>query len=110
MHRRALRARLLSFPGFDSLRIVFSMPRFGVAETKSWPGEPRPTLPRLCESGSRGYRATRLKFLGRTSRQGRARVGCFAQHRGELLDVRHDSGVRGQPEIGLAAVRDYGAA
>ena len=43
-HRRALRARLLSFRYF--LRIGFSTRRLVVERTKSWPGRPRPTLPR----------------------------------------------------------------
>ena len=46
-HRRALRARLLSFRYIDGiyLRMSQSSQRFGLERTKSWPGGPRPTLP-----------------------------------------------------------------
>src|ERR1700674_3210182 len=46
-HRRALRARLLSFRYL--LRISFSTRRLVVQGTKSWPGGPRPTLRRKYE-------------------------------------------------------------
>src|SRR4030081_3738007 len=47
MHRRALRARLLSFRYIDGtcLRMSFAPRQLAVKETKSWPGETRPTLP-----------------------------------------------------------------
>jgi hypothetical protein len=38
MHRRALRARLLSFPGWDLLRIDFCTPRLGAVENKVMAG------------------------------------------------------------------------
>jgi hypothetical protein len=55
-HRRALRARLLSFRYIDGLylRISFSTQRLVAEKTKSWPGGPRPTLPRkLLVEGTR---------------------------------------------------------
>ena len=55
-HRRALRARLLSFRYVDGLylRISFSTQRLVAKKTKSWPGGPRPTLPRqLLVEGTR---------------------------------------------------------
>ncbi len=59
-HRQALRAWLLSFPGLEDDELVeitasqiylgistsLSMRRLGEEKTKSWPGGPRPTLPR----------------------------------------------------------------
>ena len=52
-HRRALRARLLSFRHIDGtyLRISLSLRRLEGIETKFWPGKPRPTLRRWLGAG-----------------------------------------------------------